>query len=197
MGNSILNDQSADTLRMRKRQAKANGSAIILKIEDVACDPDGIGEMRDDVRDMVKRVGELLRVQSIAMTETRIVCKCRSRSLWNGIKLDTERISWSAWFTVSFLHIEGRRRSFCCGTRTKSVTILLLETTDPCGWTGSRGYNQQRRRPSHRGQSDRRRSRVFRPLEVRACRPVLPLSRMTDRPGELFDTGDRAHGDDH
>jgi hypothetical protein len=54
-------------------KTESHRATIVLHVNDVALDPEFLGEMVDDGGDAVERVGERFRIRRIAMAEAGII----------------------------------------------------------------------------------------------------------------------------
>src|SRR5580704_15814398 len=73
VSDGILNDESLDALGVRQGHSKADGAAVVLHVERVAREADGLREAFHDGSDVVECVGELRGVGPIAVSEAGII----------------------------------------------------------------------------------------------------------------------------
>ena len=73
MSYRILDDESLHPLGMCQCHAKANRATVVLHVERVARQTQRLGEIVHDRGDVVKGVGELLRVGPVTVSEAGIV----------------------------------------------------------------------------------------------------------------------------
>src|SRR6266496_1518383 len=77
----VLNDESFYALGVRECHAKTNGPAVILHVQRVAREAERFGEMIHNLRDMIERVSEFLRVWPVAVSEARIIRRNKVKSI--------------------------------------------------------------------------------------------------------------------
>jgi hypothetical protein len=73
VGDGILDYESLDALGVRQSHAKADGAAVVLHVEGVTREADGLREAFHDGGDVVECVGELRGVGPIVVTESRVI----------------------------------------------------------------------------------------------------------------------------
>ena len=73
MGDGILDDEGLGAFGMGEDDAKAHGAAVVLHIEGVAGEGEGLGEVVDENGDVVEGVGEVGGVGPVAVAEAGIV----------------------------------------------------------------------------------------------------------------------------
>src|SRR6266851_3999360 len=70
---SILDDERLDALRMSQGHAKTDRAAVILHVNGAAREPERFGKVIHDLRIVIKRIRELLRVWPVAMSEAGVI----------------------------------------------------------------------------------------------------------------------------
>lgn len=73
MCDGVLNDQRLHAIGVPQRDAKTDGTAVVLHVERVPRQPDRVGEAIDDGCQMIERVRKLGRLWPIAMSEAWII----------------------------------------------------------------------------------------------------------------------------
>ena len=73
MRHGVLNDECLDPVRMGQGHAKTHGAAVILHVKRVAREAERFGEVIHDLRIMIERVREFLRIGPIAVSEARVI----------------------------------------------------------------------------------------------------------------------------
>src|SRR5438477_12914903 len=66
MGDRVLNDEGLDALGMSQGHAKTHGSTVILHVERVSRESQRLGEVIDDLSDVIEGVRTILRLRPIA-----------------------------------------------------------------------------------------------------------------------------------
>jgi len=69
----VLHDQRAYAIGPALRQPESDRAAVVLHEERVVMQRQRIDEVRNDVREMIERVGELVGRRRAAVTEARVV----------------------------------------------------------------------------------------------------------------------------
>jgi hypothetical protein len=69
----VLDNERLDPFRVGKDHAKTHGAAIVLHVERIAREPERFGEAYYDLSTLIERIGELLRVRPVTVSEARIV----------------------------------------------------------------------------------------------------------------------------
>jgi hypothetical protein len=73
VGHGVLDDERVEPLGMRQHHAESDGPAVVLEVERVARQTQGLREAHHHLGDAIERVGEVLRVRRIAVAKAGVV----------------------------------------------------------------------------------------------------------------------------
>ena len=73
MRDSVLDDQRLNPIRMRQGHSETDGTPVVLHVQRIAFETERLSELADDLRVVIKRVGERLRIRPLAVAEPRVI----------------------------------------------------------------------------------------------------------------------------